>query len=61
MGRGGAREGSGRKPLKEPRLNHTVRATQDEWTLVREFVRMVREDINACRSVIEELKRRKDE
>lgn len=44
-GWGGAREGAGRpKKVEGARKQHQVRAYDDEWELVRAFIKIMRED-----------------
>ncbi len=41
-GRGGAREGSGRKATGRKRPNHSIRATDEEYKLVMQFLQTLR-------------------
>lgn len=40
--RGGAREGAGRKPIG--RKAYTVRATEEEWVKIQEFIKKIKKD-----------------
>lgn len=62
---GGKREGAGRpkgwrKETSIQRKQHQVRAFDDEWSLIKEFMILCRKDIDSCRESVEALKRRVD-
>lgn len=60
--RGGKREGSGRKvgwrkEISEQRPTHTIRAFDEEWLLIKEFIQLVRKGKTAqAAQIINELK-----
>lgn len=50
---GGARPGSGRPKSANPRTQRSqIRATDEEWELIRAFERLVKEDIEAARRAL---------
>jgi hypothetical protein len=53
--RGGARPGAGRKaPIEGPRKQRQIRATDQEWALIKAFERMVKKgDREAAEKFIE--------
>lgn len=62
---GGKREGAGRpkgwrKAESQQRKQHQVRAFDDEWSLIKDFMHLCRKDIVTCRLAVKEIKRRVD-
>ena len=42
--RGGRREGAGRPPVAEPRKQRQLRATEEEWEIIKEFTKILKKD-----------------
>ena len=57
-GWGGKREGAGR-PLTGgvPRKQHQIRATDEEWELIRDFVQLAKQDTEMARKTLSHMKR----
>lgn len=53
---GGARPGSGRKPVKEPRKPRAFRLTDKEYAQVKKFIKIMKEDKKMRRNIVEEMK-----
>ena len=54
MPRGGAREGAGRPKVEEKRKQRQLRATDDEWELIRRFSRILKyTDKDACKNFVD--------
>lgn len=58
--RGGKREGAGRKVgwrkgFSEQRPSHQIRAHENEWDIIKRFVKLVKKDKQACMKAVEEL------
>lgn len=55
-GRGGIRKGAGRKPKpdseKNPRPTKQIRAYEDEYALIKEFIKIVRNDFERAEDMI---------
>lgn len=55
MGRGGKREGAGRPKVEELRKQRQLRATDDEWALIRRFSRILKhKNPDACKKFLDE-------
>lgn len=55
MGRGGKREGAGRPKVEELRKQRQLRATDDEWELIRRFSRILKhKNPDACKKFLDE-------
>lgn len=58
-GRGGAREGAGRKrtsPEGTLRKGRTLRASNSEWEIIKDFARVLKHDPERAARMIAELK-----
>jgi hypothetical protein len=53
---GGARPGSGRKPVKEPRKPRAFRLTDKEYAQVKKFIKIMKEDKKMRQNIVEEMK-----
>lgn len=51
---GGTREGAGRKKSENPRGQHQIRATNDEWEVIKEFAKLTKTDIEKARKLVNE-------
>lgn len=57
--RGGAREGAGRKrtaPEGTTRGSHTLRASESEWEIIKDFARILKHDPERAAKMVRELK-----
>lgn len=57
--RGGAREGAGRKrtaPEGTIRGSHTLRASESEWEIIKDFARILKHDPERAEKMVRELK-----
>jgi hypothetical protein len=56
--RGGAREGAGRPrtaPEGTTRGSHTLRASESEWKIIKEFARILKHDPERAAKIVKEL------
>lgn len=54
---GGARPGAGRPKSANPRKQRSqIRATDEEWELIRAFERLVKEDIETAKRALDSVK-----
>lgn len=62
-GRGGAREGAGRKrtsPEGTVRKSRTLRASDSEWEIIKDFARVLKHDPERAEQLVAELKSAKN-
>lgn len=52
---GGRRNGAGRPKSDNPRTQHQVRATADEWAMIKEFTRLIKANPDKASSIMKEL------
>ena len=51
-GWGGAREGGGRPRLEVPRKQRQIRATDEEWEIIKSLSAFVKKDIDKARELL---------
>lgn len=52
---GGRRDGAGRPKSDNPRAQHQVRATAEEWAMIKEFTRLIKINPEKAARIMNEL------